>query len=1458
MKSIITIVLSTLFLIGTSQNNPQKFVDDLPVLSPEDELLLKSLPVKTLPENYATRSLPPVVDNSQSIYMRPAFNQDHYSCGQASLIGYNFTYEMARERNVSANNTNNQYPTHFTWNFMNGGNGYYGVSYLHSAQILKFCGTPSVAVYGGMAAGGYDRWMSGYENYLYAMGNRITSISQIPVGTEEELQTLKYWLYDHHEDSEHGGLASFYAQYLTVNQTLPAGTPEGGKYVITSFGGSPNHAMTIVGYNDEIRWDYNNDGQYTNHIDINNDGVVNMKDWEIGGFKMVQSYGGVPNWGNQGYAYMMYKTVADKLGQGGIWNHCVHVLDVKEAYEPQLTAKITLKHDRRVAIKVIVGVSNNINAASPEFIFDSPIVDFQGGDNYMQGGETEADKTIVYGLDLSPLLTDIQLGQQVKFFMQVVENDPWYLGNGEIVSFSIIDYSNGTNEVVSPQNNVTIIDNDTTTVSLLHSLNFDRIEIDTDILPEAIENEPYSFQLEATGGTVPYFWDFDKTYEETTGSENFSEIDAQQLYPSNNSSGIVTHQLAFDFPFYDSVYSSVTLHVDGYLMFDEQLYPYPYFNDDNVLFKSSRNISPFMTQLQQIYTSYGCGLWYEGDANAATFRWKTMITDDYSSVLNYSVTLFPDGKVKFNYGEMIGFEEIEWIGGVSDNDFTNYTYTSLSDQMNIPENYQINLIKYDYPKEMSITEEGLLYGTPTQSYNGSAITFKATDNSFISDSKELFFTSNEIEIQVEDYIISGDDDVVEYGETATLSFEIFNNGEVDLTNVELTISSESEYVTVIDEQEIVGNIEAGESVYLQNCVSFNVHNNVPNGRVLNIDVNIVDDHTTWEIPFSYPAFAPEIEIYEVYIHDDNGLLDPGETTDIALVFLNDGGAGIDELMATLSSQSPLVTINTANGELYDLAPDNTDTIFFNISVVETAMSGEEVSFHVAMEGTLEYESSEDFILKIGLNEENFESGDFSLINWGYKGDAPWQIDNYLSYEGQYSARSGFIIDQQSSTLLADITVMAGGNLSFYKKVSCEANNADNLTFSVNGIEQDTWSGDGFWNYHEYYLAPGFYRLEWKYQKNESVSENMDGAWIDLISFPALVESPPTLLFDQSNILVHIPFDQTETEVLTVENEGEENIYYSTYLSSNVIISFDHERNIQGSYLNCNRRTVNSGESYQLMLTIYNASMDNEWIEEIQIDFPAGVILESTSNFSGGAGDLVFEGELGDGVTAVWHGEDINGWGVLQGGHTASATLEIMVEEDFTDPFEITYIIRGDVYGEEPHEIHGNLSFRNLGERIEWISLDQEENVLEGGQTDQINLNINTWGLDVGTYTCNLLVIDNFYNEYIIPIDLEVEQYVDLSEFEIEDDKEFSGAFPNPFNKEIVFSLNIKAENDCSLEIFDFHSRKVRTLFSAKLEKGKHTIVWDGMNENGIEVPAGIYICSFSRDKERVIKRIIKQ
>ena len=189
----------------------------------------------------------------------------------------------------------------------------------------------------------------------------------------------------------------------------------------------------ICGFNDSIRFDYNSDGQYTNNIDINGDGIVNMQDWEIGGVKIANGYAGT-GWCNSGFCYTMYKVFADNMGSGGIWNHSAYIIDVKENCGPQLTMKVTLKHDSRNKLKVTAGLATDPSAPFPSVVQEFPIFNYQGGNNYMQGGTTEADKTIEFGLDLTPLLSQLYAGQQGKFFLKVQEADPGNSYTGEIVS----------------------------------------------------------------------------------------------------------------------------------------------------------------------------------------------------------------------------------------------------------------------------------------------------------------------------------------------------------------------------------------------------------------------------------------------------------------------------------------------------------------------------------------------------------------------------------------------------------------------------------------------------------------------------------------------------------------------------------------------------------------------------------------------------------------------------------------------------------------------------------------------------------------------------------------------------------------------------------------------------------------------------------------------------------------
>jgi len=126
--------------------------------------------------------------------MRSVFNQSGLDCGQAAAVAIGFTYEINRLRGVPSNQLNTTYPSYFVWNWENGGNGWYGASYYHSMEVLRMVGTPNLEIYGEEVNGGdASRFMTGYDNYLHAMTNRIEAAYNVDVSDEDGLMNFKHW-----------------------------------------------------------------------------------------------------------------------------------------------------------------------------------------------------------------------------------------------------------------------------------------------------------------------------------------------------------------------------------------------------------------------------------------------------------------------------------------------------------------------------------------------------------------------------------------------------------------------------------------------------------------------------------------------------------------------------------------------------------------------------------------------------------------------------------------------------------------------------------------------------------------------------------------------------------------------------------------------------------------------------------------------------------------------------------------------------------------------------------------------------------------------------------------------------------------------------------------------------------------------------------------------------------------
>jgi hypothetical protein len=65
-------------------------------------------------------------------------------------------------------------------------------------------------------------------------------------------------------------------------------------------------------------------------------------------------------------------------------------------------------------------------------------------------------------------------------------------------------------------------------------------------------------------------------------------------------------------------------------------------------------------------------------------------------------------------------------------------------------------------------------------------------------------------------------------------------------------------------------------------------------------------------------------------------------------------------------------------------------------------------------------------------------------------------------------------------------------------------------------------------------------------------------------------------------------------------------------------------------------------------------------------------------------------------------------------------------------------------------------------------------------------------------------------------------------------------YPNPFNPTTRINFVLSSSNLVHLDIFNNIGQKVRTLVNREYSAGSHEIVWNSRNDNGLEVPAGIY------------------
>lgn len=310
MNKLLRLSLWTAFAMSATGVSAQsvdfkKYPDYSSRINPDQRFMQ---PMRSPARNAGQR--PDYVNNAETRYFPPVFNQDGGSCGSASRICYMFSHELNSFRDLDGKDPDNYYPSHFVWLLTYGNSG--------KDEFVQHVGVPSATTYGGQTYSkyfgnqdtehNYFGWMQGYEKWYSAMFNRMLKPTNFPlhVGTEEGREAVKQYLWNHNGDTDFhsGGIVGIGVASGGDWQPIP-NTPTNkeigvaGKYFVNKWGTQVDHALTIVGYDDRIEFDLNKNGVY-------GEAAADEK----GAWIIVNSWGA--GWCNNGFIYCPY-------AYGGAW-----------------------------------------------------------------------------------------------------------------------------------------------------------------------------------------------------------------------------------------------------------------------------------------------------------------------------------------------------------------------------------------------------------------------------------------------------------------------------------------------------------------------------------------------------------------------------------------------------------------------------------------------------------------------------------------------------------------------------------------------------------------------------------------------------------------------------------------------------------------------------------------------------------------------------------------------------------------------------------------------------------------------------------------------------------------------------------------------------------------------------------------------------------------------------------
>jgi hypothetical protein len=378
-------------------------------------------------------ALPDSVDNSLLDAFPPIGNQGGLnSCVPFSVTYYTLTHmvSLANGINAKTGGTAAALSPKFVYNLFNGGQDG-GGSVFTAMQVIMNHGAPHWANWP------YDSnvtaWPLSASLWREAISSRARSMGWIAdVNTPAGLENLKTMLVNGYVLNFETWIYDWEQKTISDDPATAADDAFVGQFIcrqVTSTAGP--HAVTVVGYNDNL-W-----------LDINGNGFVDTG--EKGALKIANSWG--TGYWNSGFYWVAYDAIQVPTKVQGwtqsatrlpVLRNWPYWLTVPPGYTPSHLAEIKVSHRYRNQLKLVLGISG-LDTTSPRKGW-YPNLYYNGGSYAFDGGSTEKDCDFV--LDFSDIVKS-------------PASNRWYLTFGDSSSGSPGTLKSYSLLATSPSNRVT-------------------------------------------------------------------------------------------------------------------------------------------------------------------------------------------------------------------------------------------------------------------------------------------------------------------------------------------------------------------------------------------------------------------------------------------------------------------------------------------------------------------------------------------------------------------------------------------------------------------------------------------------------------------------------------------------------------------------------------------------------------------------------------------------------------------------------------------------------------------------------------------------------------------------------------------------------------------------------------------------------------------------------------------